>query len=75
MSPAMERQSEMTIETDLLTVAEVRQILGVSRNVAYEAIRSGQIPHFRVGQKLIRVSRKALEEAIANGLGKAGGNN
>lgn len=57
---------------DLLKVDDVSEILGVSRGLVYEAIKAGQIPHFRVGTKLIRVSRKALEDAIEHGLGGAG---
>lgn len=49
---------------DVLTVDEVREILGMGRNAAYDAIKSGQIPSFKAGPKLIRVSKERLREYI-----------
>ena len=43
------------------SVAEVSKMLGLSRGVTYELIRSGQIKSIRVGGgKLIRVTHQAL---------------
>lgn len=50
-----------------LTIKETAQLLGVSRNLAYERAKSGEIcPGLRVikvGRRLL-VSKKALEELL-----------
>jgi excisionase family DNA binding protein len=46
-----------------LTVEEAAAQLGVSRSLAYELVRSGDLPHIRVGN-LVRVPRLALERWI-----------
>jgi excisionase family DNA binding protein len=48
----------------LLTVRQVEAALQLGRTRTYELLRSGQLPTLRVG-RLIRVSRVALEEWIA----------
>jgi excisionase family DNA binding protein len=48
----------------LLTVAQVEAALQLGRTRTYELLRSGEIPVRRVG-RLIRVSRLALEEWVA----------
>jgi excisionase family DNA binding protein len=48
--------------TDLplvLTVEEMAEVMRISRGSAYEAIRTGAVPHVRIG-RTIRVPRKAL---------------
>jgi excisionase family DNA binding protein len=52
---------------DFLTVEQAREILGLGKNTIYEALKRGDIPSVRIG-RLIRVSKKALEEAM-NGKG------
>ncbi len=46
-----------------LTVTEAGQLLGISRNSAYEAARRGEIPTIRVGRR-IRVPRSRLDELL-----------
>jgi excisionase family DNA binding protein len=53
---------------DVLTVDDVRQILGLGKNAAYRAIQAGEIPSFKVGPRLIRISKEKLREAINAGL-------
>lgn len=53
---------------DYLTVEEVRQVLNLSKNSAYEAIKRGDIPSVRLGPRLTRVSKVALME-VMNGEG------
>ena len=48
----------------VLNVDEAAEILRVGRTTAYDAIRRGQIPSFRVGRK-IRISRSALERLLS----------
>jgi excisionase family DNA binding protein len=44
---------------DTLRVEEAGRVLGVSRDTAYRAVHSGEIPSFRVGKKLF-VPKRAL---------------
>lgn len=37
----------------VLTVAEARQKLGLSKGSIYEAVRSGQIPSIRFGRRIL----------------------
>jgi excisionase family DNA binding protein len=57
----------VTTATDqslLLTVAEAARLLRISRNLAYELVAQGQLPHVRLG-RVIRVPRRGLEQWIA----------
>lgn len=46
-----------------LSVPEAGRVLGLGRNAAYEAARTGAIPVLRIGGKLL-VSRPALERML-----------
>ena len=46
-----------------ITVPEAASMLGVSRNLAYEAVRRGELPAIRVGRRLV-VPLKAIEELL-----------
>ena len=46
-----------------LTVEEAAEALGISRGLAYEAVRLGQIPSVRIGRRIL-IPRKALEEQL-----------
>jgi len=57
----------MTTATDkslLLTVSEAARLLRISRNLAYELVAQGQLPHVRLG-RVIRIPRHGLEQWIA----------
>ena len=58
-----------TPDREVLTVAEVASFLRISRASAYEAIRTGEIPSFKIGRS-IRVSRSALLAWIDHQSGK-----
>lgn len=47
----------------LLTVPEAARLLRISRNLAYELIVQGRLPHVRFG-RVIRIPRSRLEEWI-----------
>ena len=49
----------------VLKPMEVAAALGVSRRTIYEMLATGEIPSIRIGRN-IRISRKALENWIAN---------
>lgn len=57
----------MNKQTQLLTIDEAREILRVGRNVMYELIRSGGVPHIKIG-KQIRIPLRELEEWVKNQL-------
>ena len=48
----------------ILTPAEVQQVLGISKNKAYEVFKSNGFPCFRVGKQL-RVSRERFFQWMA----------
>ena len=52
-------------EKPVMTVEEAAQYLGVSRPTAYEAIHTGEIPHIRIGRRIL-VPKAALERKLAN---------
>jgi len=57
----------MDIEKRLcLTVPEAAEILGISRNFAYELVKQGQLPVIRLGKRLI-IPRVALEKMLEKG--------
>ena len=59
-------------ERKTLTVVEAANILGISRNTAYELARLGKLPGaLRLGRRFL-VSRRALE-AFLEGKGDADG--
>jgi excisionase family DNA binding protein len=51
------------------TVAEVAEILGISRSTAYDCVRRGEIPALTLGRRVV-VSRAALSGLLEG----AGGN-
>jgi len=54
-----------------LSVPEAAELLGVSRGVAYEAARSGELPTVRLGRRLV-VPRAKFEAMLGlNGHGPA----
>jgi excisionase family DNA binding protein len=52
-----------------LTVEEAGQQLGISRNSAYEAAHSGQIPTIRIG-RLLLVPKAAFNRMLDQPVGK-----
>ena len=50
---------ELETENEILTPAEVMNILFIGRNSFYKLVHSGELPAFRIG-KLWRVSRADL---------------
>lgn len=51
-------------ESLALSVEATAKILGLSRNSAYEAVRTGQIPRLRFGKRII-VPRAALNKLLS----------
>ncbi|WP_438447107.1 helix-turn-helix domain-containing protein [Gorillibacterium sp. sgz5001074] len=53
----------MNQQSQLLTIDEAREILRVGRNVMYELIRTGGVPHIKIG-KQIRIPLQELEDWV-----------
>ena len=53
------------------TVAEVAQLLGVSRSTAYDCIRRGEIPALVLGRRVV-VSAAVLNALLSDPEAKAG---
>jgi excisionase family DNA binding protein len=53
----------MPNERQTLKIEEAAKILGISRNTAYEAVKSGQVPIIKIGRRLL-VPRAALERML-----------
>lgn len=52
-----------TGEKLVLTVEQARLMLGISRGLAYEAIRRREIPSIRIGRRIL-IPRAGLERMI-----------
>jgi excisionase family DNA binding protein len=50
-----------------LTVPEVAEMFGISRNFAYELVKQGQLPVIRFGKRLL-IPKMALEKMLVEGL-------
>jgi excisionase family DNA binding protein len=46
-----------------LTVEETANLLGIGRQLAYERVKTGEIPAIKVGRRLL-VPKKALENLL-----------
>jgi len=46
-----------------LSVEEAAKILGIGRNVAYDLVHEGKIPHLRLGRQ-IRIPKVALQRML-----------
>lgn len=57
----------ITKETLTLTIPQVAEILGISRGLAYQLARSGQLPVLRLGNRML-MSRIRLDEFIKKGV-------
>jgi excisionase family DNA binding protein len=61
-------QLNMDIEKRLcLTVPEAAELLGISRNFAYELVKQGQLPVIRFGKRLL-IPRVALDKMLEKGV-------
>lgn len=46
-----------------LTIEETAKLLGIGRQLAYDRVKTGQIPVIRIGRRLL-VPKKALEKLL-----------
>ncbi len=54
-----------------LTVQEAASLLGLSRNSAYQGISTGEIPHIKVGKRIL-IPRIAFEKMLESTDRKSG---
>jgi excisionase family DNA binding protein len=55
----------MEPERMTLSVEEAAAVLGISRALAYELVRRGELPRLRLGRRVV-VPRRALEDLVAS---------
>ena len=48
----------------LISVPETARLLGIGRNLAYQLVREGRLPHVRLGRRVL-VPRWCLEQWVA----------
>jgi len=59
---------EMNIEKRLcITVPEAAEMLGISRNFAYDLVKQGKLPAIRFGKRLL-IPRAALDRMLEEGV-------
>lgn len=51
------------MDSQVLTVKEVAEAIGISKNSAYEAIRNGEIPALRIGRRIV-VPKRVLDQLL-----------
>lgn len=51
------------------TVEEAAALLGISRPTAYEAVKTGSIPHIKIGRRIL-IPVAALEKMLADATGR-----
>ena len=56
----------MEAERLTLTVEETAKLLGIGRQLAYDRVKTGDIPVIKVGRRLL-VPRRALEKLLEQG--------
>ena len=54
----------MEQEQQTYKVAEAARLLGIGRNLAYELVRSGQIPSLRLGRRIV-VPKGAFDRLLS----------
>lgn len=55
----------METERLTLTIEETAKLLGIGRQLAYERVKTGDIPVIKIGRRLL-VPRSALEKLLAD---------
>lgn len=53
-------------EKDTITISEAAKRLGIGRNTAYEAVKTGEIPVIKLGKRKV-VPLKAFEKMLETG--------
>ena len=59
------KEHDMEEERLTLTVEEAAKLLGIGRQLAYERVKTGEIPVIKIGRRLL-VPRSALEKLLVD---------
>ncbi len=70
METRMNATVEPNHESSMLTVSEAALDLRISRNLAYELVSQGRLPHIRLGRRVL-IPRHSLDEWIVREAGKS----
>jgi excisionase family DNA binding protein len=65
LSAGMEENHHASSEKDFATIEELCERFDVARVTVDGWIQSGELPHYRLGPRTIRISRADLEEFLA----------
>jgi excisionase family DNA binding protein len=57
------KEHDMEEERLTLTVEETAKLLGIGRQLAYERVKTGEIPSIHLGKRIL-VPRRALEKLL-----------
>lgn len=52
-------------EIEILTTAEVAEMLGLNPKTVYDAVKRGEIPHRRVGRRVL-FERRSIVDSLRN---------
>ena len=58
-----EQQTENSVVCETCTVPEAGKILGIGRNAAYDAAKTGELPTIRLGRRIV-VPKAALKRLL-----------
>ena len=61
--PRKTNTTRTSLAAAALSVEEAGALLGISRDLAYDLVATGELPSVRLGRRLV-VPRRALEEAL-----------
>jgi len=61
----MEENNHASSNIEYLTVARVQELFTVTRATVEGWLESGELPHYRLGPRTIRIARPDLDEFIA----------
>jgi excisionase family DNA binding protein len=61
----------MPTECQTLKIEEAAKVLGISRNTAYDAAKSGQLPTVKIGRRFL-VPKAALDRMLEGAAPAAG---
>jgi excisionase family DNA binding protein len=62
----MSRRSEMNNNVEHLTYSETARFLGIPVGTVYSMVSRRQLPHVRLGKRLVRFPRHELEAWVAS---------
>jgi excisionase family DNA binding protein len=67
MARPPKRTAAELLSKPTITVPETSEVLGLSRNATYEAVRRGDIQSVKIGTKVIRIPTAPLRRLLGMG--------